>query len=340
MNEILEEIRKYINSGYFKNEENIRFSLVARILQKLGWDIWNPKEVATEFPVLPNEDSTRVDIALFDNTPSPSVFIETKALGKLETELTKYEVQLRDYNRNNTAPFSIITDGREWRFYYSQTGGEFSQKCFKVLDLLNDDVDDIELSFYTFLSKEDIRSGKAKNEAETYLKLSRIQRAMEDALPQARRQILESPFPSLPEALVKIVAEESHMVSIEEASRFVKKQGAKKAKHGKPVVITPPVPTPLSNTNRKRPLGRKGYKQLSDYLIPVIKLIKRGVRHSDAFHQIKEKLDVTYQTVSAQCTKRLDISTETFVELAKSNQIKSFLKDKFPDKVSLIEQEL
>ena len=117
MNEILEEIRKYINSGYFKNEENIRFSLVARILQKLGWDIWNPKEVATEFPVLPNEDSTRVDIALFDNTPSPSVFIETKALGKLDTELAKYEVQLRDYNRNNTAPFSIITDGREWRFY-------------------------------------------------------------------------------------------------------------------------------------------------------------------------------------------------------------------------------
>lgn len=288
MNEILEEIRKYINSGYFKNEENIRFSLVARILQKLGWDIWNPKEVATEFPVLPNEDSTRVDIALFDNTPSPSVFIESKALGKLETELAKYEVQLRDYNRNNTAPFSIITDGREWRFYYSQTGGEFSQKCFKILDLLNDDVDDIELSFYTFLSKEDIRSGKAKNEAETYLKLSQKQRAMEDALPQARRQILESPFPSLPEALVKIVAEEGHTVSIEEASRFVKKQGAKKPKQGKPVVITPQVHTPPSG-NKRNGTEREYIKDYRKQLNNPNNLISKIKRHIDNVGSIKRK---------------------------------------------------
>jgi len=287
MNEILEEIRKYIDSGYFKNEENIRFSLVARILQKLGWDIWNPKEVATEFPVLPNEDSTRVDIALFDNIPSPSVFIETKALGKLNTELEKYEVQLRDYNRNNTSTLSIITDGREWRFYYSQTGGEFSQKCFKVLDLLNDDVGDIELSFYTFLSKEDIRSGKAKNEAETYLKLSQKQRAMEDALPQARRQILESPFPSLPEALVKIVAEEGYTVSIEEASRFVKKQGAKKPKPG-PVVIIPPDSTAPSGNKRNgtEPKYMKGYrKQLNN----PNNLISKIRRHIDNVGSIKRK---------------------------------------------------
>lgn len=171
----------------------------------------------------------------------------------------KYEIQLRDYNRNNTAPFSIITDGRQWRFYYSQTGGEFSQKCFKVLDLLNDDAEDMELSFYTFLSKEDIRSGKARNEAETYLKLSQKQRALEDAVPQARRQILEPPFPSLPEALVKIVTEASYTVSIEEAIRFVKKQGAKKPKPDKPIVITPPVRTPLSNAKTKRSLGRKDH---------------------------------------------------------------------------------
>jgi len=237
MNDILTEIQEYIKSGYFKNEENVRFSLVARILKELGWDIWNPKEVATEFPVLPNEDSTRVDIALFDNSPTPSIFIETKALGKLETELAKYEIQLRDYNRNNTAPFSIITDGREWRFYYSQTGGEFSQKCFKVLDLINDDIDDIELSFYAFLSKEEIRSGKAKNEAETYLKLSQKQRVMEDAFPQARRQILEPPFPSLPKALITIVEKEGYAVSIDEASRFINKQSVKKQKPETPKVV-------------------------------------------------------------------------------------------------------
>ncbi len=163
MNDILAEIREYIKNGYFKNEENVRFSLVARILKELGWDIWNPKEVTTEFKTVPNEDKSRVDIALFDNSPTPSVFIEIKAIGKLDTDLVKYEVQLRDYNRNNTAPFSIITDGRKWRFYYSQTGGEFSQKCFKVIDLLDDAIADIALSLYAFLSKETSIHYRPKN---------------------------------------------------------------------------------------------------------------------------------------------------------------------------------
>ena len=239
MNEILLEIREFIKKGYFKNEENVRFSLVARILQELGWDIWNPKEVATEFNTVPNEDKSRVDIALFDNSPTPSVFVEIKAMGKLDFDLAKHEVQLRDYNRNNTAPFSIITDGQLWRFYYSQTGGEFSQKCFKIIDLLKDELDDIELSFYAFLSKEEIRSGNAKNEAETYLTLSQKQRSMEDAFSEARRQVLEPPFPSLPEAIISIVEKDGYKVSIDEASRFVKKQGTKKQKPEPPMVVQP-----------------------------------------------------------------------------------------------------
>lgn len=249
MNEILLEIREFIKKGYFINEENVRFSLVSRILQELDWNIWNPKEVATEFNTVPNEDKSRVDIALFDNSSTPSVFVEIKAMGKLEFDLAKHEVQLRDYNRNNTAPFSIITDGQKWRFYYSQTGGEFSEKCFKDIDLLEDDIDDIELIFDAFLSKNEIRSGKARIEAESYLKLSQKQRVMEDAFPQARRHILESPFPSLPEALIKIVEKDGYSVSIDEASRFVKKQGSKKQKQETPK-ITKPAQKPKRKTQK------------------------------------------------------------------------------------------
>ena len=91
----------------------------------------------------------------------------------------------------------------------------------------------------------------------------------------------------------------------------------------------------------RRLLGRKGFEQLKDYLIPVIRLIKSGVKHTDAFHRIAKDLDVTYQTANAQCTVRLgNISTEKFVELIKSNKIKSFLKERFPDKASLIERDL
>ncbi len=129
MNEILLEIREFIKNGYFINEENIRFSLVSRIIQELGWNIWNPKE--------------------------------------------------------------------------------------------------------------EIRSGNAKNEAETYLTLSQKQRSMEDAFSEARRQVLEPPFPSLPEAIIAIVEKDGYKVSIDDASRFVKKQGAKKQKPETPKIIKP-----------------------------------------------------------------------------------------------------
>lgn len=230
MKEMLVEIRDYINNNSYFNEENIRFSLVARVLRKLGWDIWNPQEVFTEYPVSPNEDSTRVDIALLKSLRIPYVFIEIKAIDKLESSLYKHELQLRNYNRDNTTIFSIITDGKLWRFYYSQTPGEFSRKFFKVLDFQNNDLEDVELLLYSFLSKEEIKNGNAENEAKTYLKLSQKQRAMEDVLPEARRMLLEPPFLSLPDAIVELVKEKYHLnVTKEEASTFIKKYNPHKS---------------------------------------------------------------------------------------------------------------
>ena len=68
--------------------------------------------------------------------------------------------------------------------------------------------------------------------------------------------------------------------------------------------------------------------------------MKNDVTHIEAFKRIAKQLDVTYNAVSSQCTRGLHINTKKFVELVKSNNIKSLLKEKFPDKASLIEQEL
>src|ERR1035437_5794467 len=46
-------------------------------------------------------------------------------------DLEDTEKQLRDYNRNITALFCVITDGVSWRFYYSKSQRQFSSKCFK-----------------------------------------------------------------------------------------------------------------------------------------------------------------------------------------------------------------
>ena len=41
LREALEDIRRKLNAGVYQNEEHVRLSLVARILQALEWDIWN-----------------------------------------------------------------------------------------------------------------------------------------------------------------------------------------------------------------------------------------------------------------------------------------------------------
>jgi hypothetical protein len=243
MKETLTDIKSKLQSGDYGNEEHVRLSLVARVLQKLDWNIWDPTEVNTEFVVVPNEDKTRVDLALFCRPTLPSVYIEIKAVGQMQGRLPDVERQVRDYNRNNTALFSVITDGRDWRFYYSQTAGEFSQKCFESFNLENDNIDDIERSLMTFLKKSEIANDNARREAETYLQLNQKQRAMEDCLPEARRLLHEPPFPSLPEALVSLVRDKGFTVSHEEAVEFIRTA----------VDRRPPLPIALREPEISRP---------------------------------------------------------------------------------------
>ena len=90
-----------------------------------------------------------------------------------------------------------------------------------------------------------------------------------------------------------------------------------------------------------RELGRRGNENLEDYLLPVIKLMTHGGKgYREAFKQIAKGLDVTYNTVSAQCTRALRLRTAAFDEHVKSRRIVQVLKDKFPDKHDLIDKEL
>ena len=236
MKETLENICGKLHDNLYKNEEHVRLSLVSRILQKLGWYIWNPDEVFCEFPVAPSEDMTKIDIALFFRQNTPAVFIEIKSVGKMEANLSNIEQQLRDYNRNNTAMFSVITDGRLWRFYYSQTGGEFSSKCFKSFDILNDNINDLELFFDAFLSKNEIVDGNAEREAKKYLEQTQIERTVAEALPEALREVNKQPYPRLPEAVVQLVTSRGFQITEHEAEIIIEKLDTKKISSEKQIV--------------------------------------------------------------------------------------------------------
>ncbi|WP_211339622.1 DUF4357 domain-containing protein [Hymenobacter perfusus] len=223
---ILTDIRQRLKTGDYKNEEHVHLSLVARIVQALGWNIWNPGEVYAEFKATPNEDVKRVDLALFaDNLSEDAIFIECKGAGNLAKglpeDLAKVERQLRDYNKDNTAQLAIITNGRIWRFYYCYTSGEFASKHFKTLNLSEDDLETVVEFFTLFLSKAAVADRSARAAAESYLNLTRKQQKMQDARPEAERRITQYPFPSLPDALMQVVAEQHTAVSRQEAEVFL-----------------------------------------------------------------------------------------------------------------------
>jgi hypothetical protein len=83
MHEILLDIRQRLVNKEYHNEEHVRLSLVARVVQALGWDIWNPTEVYTEFKATKKEDNTRVDVALFTRN-FEELYGHAKRPGKLD----------------------------------------------------------------------------------------------------------------------------------------------------------------------------------------------------------------------------------------------------------------
>ncbi len=208
---------------------------------------WVSREVNTEFVPIRTEDNKKVDIALFIRPKVPAIFIEVKADGKIMTNLSATEIQLRDYNRNMTVPFAIITDGRNWRFYHASAPGEFSQKCFAKFSLVEDELEDIEQYFTTFLKKSEINSERAEIEAKRYLHLNEKQRTMGDCLPEARRLTSEHPFPRLPEALLGLLNEKGYEATLTEVEDFIRNnQGSKPSSQSSPLPAREDKPAPKS----------------------------------------------------------------------------------------------
>ncbi|MBW6479921.1 MAG: hypothetical protein K0B37_10870 [Bacteroidales bacterium] len=167
-----------------------------------------------------------VDLALFVTPGASPIYIEIKYSNRLnnEKELENAETQLRDYNVSFTSLFTILTDGNNWRFYYTLETGSFSHKCFKTINLLNDNIDDIEKVFDTFLSKRKILSEEARKEAHELLQMSKKQRIIEESIPKAKRLILENPTLSLTGALIKILSERGITISENDAVESFKQE--------------------------------------------------------------------------------------------------------------------
>ena len=230
MREPIEDIRAKLRNDEYKNIGHVRLSIVGRMLHNLGWDLWDPAEVYPDYVAGTSQEHPGIDLALFAKPPAPSVFIEIKAPGSVENELIESELQNKKYDFDTSGLITILTDGNQWAFYYSQKLEELSTKCFEKLDILHDTIDDLVASFDMFLSKKSIVKGKALTEAKNILMLSMREQAVDDVLEKARKMVTEPPYPRLPHAVVELIIPKGITITEEDVIKILEKKETRKQK--------------------------------------------------------------------------------------------------------------
>ena len=101
-----------------KNEQATKQALIVPLLQVLGYDVFDPREVRPEyvadFAVKKQGQFEKVDYAIFLND-TPVMFIECKPAGG---ELADHDGQLsRYFNATPSVKVAVITDGVRFRAF-------------------------------------------------------------------------------------------------------------------------------------------------------------------------------------------------------------------------------
>ena len=197
----IERIRGYISTGRLTqfDEANTKATAIEPILRELGWDVVDPDEVRREHSV----GSRSVDYALFcDDTLK--VFIEAK---KGSESLERHQEQLLDYAFAEGVEIAILSNGSTWWFYLPIRAVNWERRKVATVELEQQDSTETAQKLVDVLSKEDVRSGRAIQNAERHQVL--------EALPKVWNRLVSESDSSI----VNLLAEQTHKLCVREPDR-------------------------------------------------------------------------------------------------------------------------
>ena len=177
------------------NEAQARRSVIERILEFLGWDMYNYNEVKLEYGV----GSGRVDYALQINGDN-EVFIEAKKPGE---DLENHQEQLLDYSFKEGVALAILTNGIAWWFYLPLKKGAWNDRKFYTIDILEQEIEDIVDRFGLLLSRQNVASGKAVQHAESILASRQREKRIRESIPEAWNSVIKGPESRLISLLIE-----------------------------------------------------------------------------------------------------------------------------------------
>lgn len=195
LNEHILQIQNDLRAGRFLNEASVSQGVVLRILQILGWPIFDSHVVMPEYSV----GGRRVDFALCHPARKPLIFIEVKQVGQSEGA----DKQLFEYAFHEGVPLTVLTDGQEWHFYLPAEQGSYQERRVYKLDILERNIDECAYRFKRYLDYNDSCSGKTLQEARKEYQSVSKERQINQTLPIAWEKLIKEPD----EILLELVAD-------------------------------------------------------------------------------------------------------------------------------------
>lgn len=198
MNDTIRQVRIALREGRFTSEAAVSTGVVLRILQALGWPVFDTTVVYPQYPVkVPRGNTRHEDLALCRSDGQPLVFIEIKAVGKLAGA----DVQLFEYAFHQGVSFAVLTDGQEWHFYLPMEPGSYDERSVYKLDILEQDDDECIARFNRYLAMENVLQERNMENARHDRNAANRHSRIETALPRAWQQLIADSDNALTEIL-------------------------------------------------------------------------------------------------------------------------------------------
>ncbi len=200
LTEVIDSIREKKEEVYRWDEASTKQGIILRLLNALGWDAFNPDDIRPEYSV----ENQRVDYALI-HKGKPKVFIEVK---RISENLEQHQEQLLTYSFKIGVKLAVLTNGISWWFYLPLNEGTWEERKFYTIEIFEQETEDIVDKFIKFLSKENVITNKAIENAEYIYRNKQKTYLIQTTLPKAWRKIISEPD----EILVELIAETTEKI--------------------------------------------------------------------------------------------------------------------------------
>ncbi|HUJ11495.1 MAG TPA: type I restriction enzyme HsdR N-terminal domain-containing protein [Verrucomicrobiae bacterium] len=155
LEDTVSDIVARLRQGRYPNEQSISQGIVLRLLQDLGWDVYDTTCVWPEYQT----GEGRADFALCHPPSKPSVFIEIKQPGIAEDPNAVRQALLYAFQTGVT--FIVLTDGKTWSFYLPVERGSYEDRRVYKLDLFERQPAAAARTLAQYLSRNLVISGEA-----------------------------------------------------------------------------------------------------------------------------------------------------------------------------------